>query len=448
MKDRHADVLYRRLVAGHVPTDADRAHAIACPLCERAMVDAEQLDERLRSAARRLASEPMPEGMLRRHSATGWTVARAAVPAMAAVVVIAVALGLSFGSLVPRTGSATTSPGASGPSGAPSPIQTSTSSPEQVAAGDLVKGPYSCGDGIGGFIVWIPDGWYANAAHDGVPACRLVGTEPFDATSLDNAPTVPIRLTVETGDFGTTGDILERTELTIADLPALRLVVNAENGRRLVYLVGLDGSLPSEGTPGRFVFATTMAGNPSFERDSAALDEMFSRFLRQEPFIENPEAAAAAAALFASTKTCANLEGQFQIEYPATWLANPVSMDAPACTWFGPAELLSAGPATEPENAVVNILVFPGGVGSFEPGFAYETLSVGGRPAERVERNAGTPPEPDLSVRSYLYVIQLGGERPVGPTVVAMTKSSITDDYDLAKEVLDLMMQSLQLAGS
>jgi hypothetical protein len=446
MKDRHADILYRRLLAGRVPTDADRAHAITCSLCQRAMSDAEQLDERLHVAARGLANGSMPEGLLRHDSTPRRTVVGAAAPVMAAVLVIAVALGLAFGSWVPRIGTATTSPEASGLSGAPSPIETSIPSPVREAEGDLVKGPYGCGDGAGGFIVWIPDGWYANAAHDGIPACRLVSTEPFEVRSLDNAPAVPIRLTVETGDFAITGNVLERSELTIADLPALRLVINAESGRRLVYIVGLDGSLPFEGNPGRFVFATTLYGNPSFERDSAALDEMFSRFHGQEPFKDNPEAVAAAA-LFASTKTCANLDGQFQIAFPATWFTNPVSEDAPACTWFGPAELLPAGMATGPENAVVSVIVFPGGVGSFEPGFAYETLNVGGRPAERVERHAGTPPEPDLSVRSYLYIIQLGDVRSVA-TVVAMTRSSITDDYDLAKAVLDLMMESLQLTGS
>jgi hypothetical protein len=275
----------------------------------------------------------------------------------------------------------------------------------------------------------------------------LVSTEPFEVISLENPPTVPIRLTVETGDLITRGEVVERTELTLAGLPALRLVVDEENGSRLVYVVGLDGSLPSEGNPDRFLLATTMYGDSSFERDSAALDEMLGRFLGQEPFTHNPVASSEADRLFSETKTCTNAEAQFQVAFPATWFTNEVTAELPACTWFGTTELSAAEPTQPPEHAVIGFRIFSGALASVEPGFAYENLNVGGRPAERTERYGGTPPEPDFSFRTYQYLIQFG-EFLSGPNLVAWTDTTMAPDYDLAKAVLDRIMASLRYDGS
>lgn len=442
MNDRHVDVLFRRLLAGHPPTAADRAHASTCDRCRSAIRDAERLDERLHAAARPLASEPLPEGTLSPSTGTTWTWARLGVPAAVAVVLVGIAAGLTLSSL-PPAGIASPSPEPSYAAGTPLPEETGVPSPEPVTPGDLVAGPNPCADGTVGFSVWIPAGWYANAAHDGIPACRLVSTEPFVLTDLQDSPSVAIRVAVEAGEFGTTDEVLERTELTLAELPALRLVIRADEGRRLAYVVGLDGALPSEGSPGRYLFATTNYGDSTFERDSVALDEMLSRFIPWEPFADNPEASAAADALFEDTKTCSNPAGPFEILYPAAWFTNPVTADAPACTFFGPAEIVPGEPDQPPTGAVIGLRIFPGSVATFEPTFAYETLNVGGRPAERTERHAGTIEAPDYSRRTYQYVVQFGEDL----SLIAGTNDGMAADYDLAKEVLDRMMASLRLVA-
>jgi hypothetical protein len=367
-----------------------------------------------------------------------------AVPTLVGVLAIAAVLALSRFWVTPPVAVASPSPE---PTGTPEMSPPPTPPPGSVTPGDFVAGPYGCGDGIEGFIVWIPDGWYANSAHDGIPACRFVSTELFVA-DLDDPPSVPITLSVETGDYRSTGILIQRTEPSIeGGLPALRMTERVENGLRLVYVVGLDGSLPSEGNPDRYLLAMTMFGDATYERDRAALDEMITRFvLPQDRYIHNQAAAAQAESLFAQTMTCMNPELQFEVDYPATWFTNPVTPELPACTWFGPTELPAANATERPDNTVIAMRVYPGGVSLNAVDFFFESRNVGGRPARLTEGYPGPPPppEPDTSLRAYGFLVEFGdGLR--GPNLVAATDSSVNFDYDVAKEILDRMMASLTL---
>jgi hypothetical protein len=221
-----------------------------------------------------------------------------------------------------------------------------------------------------------------------------------------------------------------------------------ENGLRLVYVVGLDGSLPSEGNPDRYLMAMTMFGDATYERDRAALDEMITRFvLPQDRYIRNEAAAAQAEGLFARTLTCTNAELQLEVEYPATWFTNPVTPELPACTWFGPTELPAGNPFERPDNAVISMWVYHGGVSLNAADFFFESRNVGGRPARLTEGHPGPPPPPppDTSLRAYGFLVLFGDNLGGGPNLVAATDSSVNFDYAVAKEILDRMMASLTL---
>lgn len=407
---------------------------------------ADDFDERLRRAAQGLAAEPLPDGIIDRDLSARSTLPRIGFPAIAVLLVIAVVVAVSRLWEMPPVGVASPSPVPSGSEVLP-PAATpeSTLPPGSVMPGEFVSGPYGCGDGVEGFIVYIPQGWYANSAHDGIPACRFVSTELFALNDLDDPPSVPITLSVKTGAYHTIGTLIERSEPTIeGGLPALRLEERDENGTRLVYVVGLDGSLPAEGSANRYLLATTMFGDSTYQRDSAALDEMITRFvIPQDRYVHDEAAAAQAASLFAQTLTCTNTELKFEVAYPATWFTNPVTPDLPTCTWFGPNQIPEGNPFKRPEDVVVSMWVYQGGVvgGS---SFFFESRNVGGRPARLTEEYGGFQWDPDTTVHIYSYLVEFG-EFVSGPNLVAATDTTVGFDYSVAKEVLDRMMASLTL---
>lgn len=402
------------------------------------------LDERLRQAAQGLAGEPLPDGIFDRDLSHRPTWPRGVFGLVAGLLVMGSVAAFLRLSMAPPVGVASPSPE---PSGTPHISEPpSTPPPGSVTPGDFVT--LGCGDGIGGFIVGIPDGWYANSAHDGIPACRFVSTQPFVLNDVNDRPSVPITLSVRTGGYRSDGDLIERTEPSLeGGLPALRLVERVENGPRLVYIVGLDGSLPAEGSPNRYLLAMTMFGYPTYGQDRAALDSMFERFFPQDRYVHDQAAAAQADGLFAETRTCMNAELRFEVAYPASWFTNPATPEVPACMWFGPTELPAASATERPSEAVIGMRVYRGGVGLNAVSFFIESRNVGGRPAQLTEGYPGPPPppEPDTSLRAYGFLVMFGDTIGGGPNLLASTDSSVSFDYQVAKEVLDRMMASLTL---
>ena len=199
------------------------------------------------------------------------------VAAVVAVIMLAVGTALVVSNLrAPIGGPIVTAAPSTSPT--PTPTPSSSPAPTPMPAG-WIAGPTVCVDEAQGFAVGVPDGWYANDAAQELPACRLFSVETVEIADPSDPPSVPIRLDVATGDFGfASEEVVDRTELTIAGLPALRLLTEGPNGSGLTYVVGLDGTLPSENNPDRFLFITTRYGNETFARDSAALKEIVSQF--------------------------------------------------------------------------------------------------------------------------------------------------------------------------
>jgi hypothetical protein len=437
MTDQHADALFRRLAAGEQLSESDRLHVSECRACGQAVAEAGRLDGRLRKAAQFLAGEPLPPGIQRdlkvlgRPPATGWVTAGAAV-----VVGVAVIAGLALASTRP-TGDASPVPSTSS-SGEAAP--TVLPSPDASAEpGDFVSGPYGCGDGVEGFAIWVPSGWFANSAHDGVAACRYVSVEQFNLAAIDSPDSVPIRFNVLSGDFGLTDEILERRELTIADLPALRFELAGVDGKYLVYVIGIDGQLPSESNTSRFLTASTAAGDKTFDRYSAAVEEMLSRFAVTTPFRTPADVAATADDLMHDTATCTNDGGPFVLRYPDGWFTNEPAGETPGCTFFGPSDMSGDGGDGLPDGAEITISVSDGAVGSFDSFFSFDSVNVGGRPGQRTETDGTVSGDG----RSYRYVVQLTNQI-VGTNLLAAVRLRDATDYELAKAVLDRMLDTIR----
>lgn len=257
-------------------------------------MDSRRRRERARSRRpdRRSGATPphdSPEAQLRRamqqedHMAqerrwsTRWPKLRLAMQVAAVVAVVMLAIGTAL--VISNLRAPGGTPATTAPSTTPTPSPSSSPLQTPMPAG-WIAGPTVCIDKAEGFAVGVPDGWYANDAADGLPACRLFSPETVEIAGPDDLPDVPIRLDVATGDFGfASEDVVDRTEVTIADLPAERLLTEGPNGSHLTYLIGLDGTLPSEQNPDRFLYVTTRYGDDTFERDSAALEEVVSQFV-------------------------------------------------------------------------------------------------------------------------------------------------------------------------
>jgi hypothetical protein len=201
----------------------------------------------------------------------------ASIVGVAAIVVAAIATGMLLTNFEPPVVGASQSAAPStpmGPTATPSPALSPTPSPRRVAT--LITGPATCADDAAGFRLPVPDGWYANEAAPGIAPCRYFSAEPFELTDPDAPPEVAVRLSlVDTGDFGFTDrEVVERSELRIAGLPALRLVTEGAGGQGLVYVIGLDGSLPSETNEGRFIYVITEGDGATIDRNTIAVKAM------------------------------------------------------------------------------------------------------------------------------------------------------------------------------
>ena len=233
------------------------------------------------------APQRAPDGLLRRAMeevdrvaqerrwSRRWPALRFATPAAAAAAVIVLAVGTAL--VVTNVQGPIAGPIATvAPSTTPTPSPTPVPTPMNAA---WIAGPTVCIDKAEGFKVGVPRGWYANAAAPEIPACRLFSVDTVEIADANDPPNVPIRLSVATGDVGFAGeDVVDRGELTIAGLPALRFLTKGLNGLHLTYVIGLDGTLPFENSPDRFLLITTTSGDETFERDSAALEELAGQF--------------------------------------------------------------------------------------------------------------------------------------------------------------------------
>lgn len=74
--------------------------------------------------------------------------------------------------------------------------------------------------------------------------------------------------------------VVEERDLAVDGLPAKRILTQYEPfGNRLHYIIGIDGSMPSETSDVRYIWIMTRYGDPTFARDSEAVDEIAGGFM-------------------------------------------------------------------------------------------------------------------------------------------------------------------------
>lgn len=370
--------------------------------------------------------------------------------AVAAVVVLAIGVAMLYSMVQPSVG-----PGASPtPTAEATPTPTSSAAPTPTPSASLValiSGPATCENEIDGFSVAVPDGWYTNDAGLGLPACMLFATEPFAITDPTVLPDAPIVLSVlPNGDFGFTDEeIVEGSDLTIGGLPAQRFVTDTAPGRGLTYVIGLDGSLPSETNEGRLLISRTLAHHDSYERDSAALDEIFAGF---EP-TRTPSPAAEAIQVV----TCEHPSGAYEVVLPDGWWTNPDFEDdelgaIDACRFFAPSEfVVTSGDRDNPvpEGVAISIDYLEDScVGYINPILSSDETTVDGFPGTVSELAFGK--EETNPPHHYEYVVDLvpGAEcESGGRHIYAFTTRDFAGDYEENKATLDQLMEAIQISS-
>lgn len=146
--------------------------------------------------------------------------------------------------------------------------------------------------------------------------------------------------------------------------------------------------------------------------------------------------------------TCHNPDAGYGVSFPAAWYTNTeYGGGMAACQFFNPGSFVvtSGRPA---QGVAISLSYVPegSGIGRFSGPLWSEEVTIAGRHAVRSEW-AGTG-EGGVStpwVRRYEYVITLDEDGELGPYLWASTTNGHAGDYETNKQVLDVMMRSLEL---
>jgi len=192
-------------------------------------------------------------------------------------------------------------------------------------------------------------------------------------------------------------------------------------------------------------------GDPSSGEPSPSPSSVPSESPTAEPSRSPAPSPTEAAGPFPSGQSCENVELGYAVSYPADWHANEEvrpedeALDPiPACQYFGeePMEILPN--AGLPDSVAIS---FDLEAEAPPPGgevIRSERVTVAGRPAE-LREVAGTGDGPFIAEgdRVYQYLIEL----PAGDVLIVSTDSTRSGDYEAHRDVLDLMMETLELAA-
>lgn len=196
------------------------------------------LEERLRRSLHATAPRPAPDladRLLSRTAAVGqrrgWgRLAFAPALAAAAVVMIAVVVGLQLGNLLPRGGNIGSEPSATGispfSSGTASPEIASSPTPPSPSASEVLPNGNQCTNEEFGFTVSYPDDWWANEelvpedpALTPIPACSRFAEQPVELrpnAGVSDEVAIIVGLAEEPlGDYQPPYEIVESREATV-----------------------------------------------------------------------------------------------------------------------------------------------------------------------------------------------------------------------------------------
>lgn len=405
---------------------------------------------RLQEAARSLAPEPLPDGVLDERLAEPdttrtWRVAALA-SAGALVLVISVfafrALPVATASPTP-TASTDASPSGNSSASASASPQPSASPPAVAVTADLILGgsgldpnPRSyCNNGPDGYELVVPDGWYTNRASDGIRACQFFDDQPFNLGEIVHSV---IRLRVEDSSLDDivldweSGGVIDEESIDLGQgRHALRRTYPPESSPRVAYFVPLGGTMPPSDARARYLVAT-LDDSERYETAAPILAEIMDSLSVSDPWRPKPAMADTVDALFADAVTCRPSDGAYTISYPASW---STGSGANECRTFG---------RSSAQLGQIAVDLSEGAFGMTSPVAGIEDLVVSGYPAYRLEWISDLH-KPDPGVHDYRYVVYLGGGHSVGPNLSLSTGNRFGGDYELNVAVLDRMVATLHL---
>jgi hypothetical protein len=162
----------------------------------------------------------------------------------------------------------------------------------------------------------------------------------------------------------------------------------------------------------------------------------------EPPAAQQP--APAAAAEPALSQQCTNERHGFTVSYPAGWHTNDGTV-IPACTAFDPQPVQVPPQSEIPFDIAVLVDVQQAAFDrtpdpQFERVLSSERLTIGGRPALRVEVEATGEGLADRGMRTLRYSIDLRD----GRTLVASTNRT-GEEYEREKEILRRMVEAISV---
>lgn len=177
------------------------------------------------------------------------------------------------------------------PSPSPSAVPDDTHGPAySLAPDEAFSVPDECENPAAGYRISLPDEWFYNTAFDDFDACQWFAPTSYSVTDASTVPPeVAIVLsTQDGGDFGPGGEVVSRDEYTVSGRPAVRYEIAGEPGgfapeRAVMWIIGLDGELPSEASTGRWLLGQTGTDRPGdFVANVEVLDRMIATIVVDE----------------------------------------------------------------------------------------------------------------------------------------------------------------------
>ena len=197
-------------------SEADAAHVRSCQACRSAAARVRRFTGALDVAARAIAVEPLPPELLRIREAVPTVAPRADrfAAAIAAVLIVALAAGITLPALVGVAGPGEPGSVTSAPPESPAPVVLRS---EDAVAGELTALGYACHEAVVNDQASPPiDGLLCKPSTAGLLATAIV---------IERAPDgSPATLMAKAGSDGVMDELAERTAVEVLDL-ALRVAV-------------------------------------------------------------------------------------------------------------------------------------------------------------------------------------------------------------------------------
>ncbi len=140
---------------------------------------------------------------------------------------------------------------------------------------------------------------------------------------------------------------------------------------------------------------------------------------------------------------------RYRVAFPDAWYTNTPYPGIPSCVAFNPGQF-GVVDDMPPSGVAIEIQDFSGAIAFLNENNESTDVTVGGRPARRIEVSSAGCCGGMMAAweQTYEYLIQLDDSPETGMKLLASTSNTGPGDYETNRAVLDLMMESLELLDS